>query len=143
MAEDEAVAVGGRPRLRRESSVSIEFAFADLAAVRRLIEAHAVAAGLDEEQRSEAVLAVDEIASNAVRHGGGGGRLDLWHSPGWLWFRVVDRGEGLPDGVGPSLPGPSQPNGRGLWIAKRLADQLTVDSGPDGTTVTGGFLVAA
>jgi anti-sigma regulatory factor (Ser/Thr protein kinase) len=143
MAEDEAVAVGsGRPRVRRGSSVSLEFAFADLASVRHLVDTHAVSAGLDEGQRRDAVLAVDEIASNAVRHGGGSGRLDLWHSPGWLWFRVVDRGDGLPDGVGPSLPGPSQPNGRGLWIAKRLADQLTVDTGPDGTTVTGGFVAA-
>jgi anti-sigma regulatory factor (Ser/Thr protein kinase) len=145
MAEDEAVAVGSgrRPRVMRGSSVSIEFAYADLSAVRRLVEAHALTAGLAESQRRDAVLAVDEIASNAVRHGGGGGRLDLWRSPGWLWFRVVDSGEGLPDGVGPSLPGPAQPNGRGLWIAKRLADQLTVDSGPDGTTVTGGFAAGA
>jgi anti-sigma regulatory factor (Ser/Thr protein kinase) len=142
MADDEAVAVG-RPRVTRGSTITLEFAVADLPTLRRLVEERARTAGLSVAQRQDAVLAVDEIAANAVRHGGGGGRLDLWLAPGWFWFRVADRGDGLPDGVGPSLPEPSQPNGRGLWIAKRLADLLTVDTGPDGTTVTGGFAVAA
>jgi anti-sigma regulatory factor (Ser/Thr protein kinase) len=121
--------------------VSVAFAVDDLPALRRLVNARALSAGLSERRRSDAVLAVDEIASNAVRHGGGSGTLDLWFVQGWLWFRVVDGGAGLPPGGGPALPGPAQANGRGLWIARRVTDRFTVDSGPGGTTVTGAFAV--
>lgn len=140
MDEVEAAGTGGG-RLHKGSAVSVAFASDDLPSLRRLVDAHGHTAGLSATRLQDAVLTVDEIASNAVRHGGGNGRLELWHAPGWFWFRVADDGRGLPRGVRPSLPEPSQPNGRGLWIASRLADQLTVDSGPSGTTVTGAFSV--
>src|SRR5262249_39656663 len=130
-------------RLSVGATVTLAFSSADLAAVRQLVDARARTAGLPVARRQDAVLTVDEIASNAVRHGGGVGRLDVWAGRGWFYFRVADEGHGLPIGVRPALPDPAQPNGRGLWIASRLADQLTVDSGPEGTTVTGAFLVPA
>jgi serine/threonine-protein kinase RsbW len=130
-------------RLSLGATVSVAFGSADLPAVRRLVDAQARSAGLPVGRRQDAVLTIDEIASNAVRHGGGAGRLELWAARGWFCFRVADDGRGLPVGVRPSVPDPAQPNGRGLWIASRLADQLSVDSGPSGTTVTGGFLVPA
>jgi anti-sigma regulatory factor (Ser/Thr protein kinase) len=121
--------------------VSVAFAVDDLPALRRLVDARALSAGLSDRRRGDVVLAVDEIASNAVRHGGGAGTLDLWFAHGWLWFRIVDGGAGLPAGAGRALPEATQANGRGLWIARRVADQFNVDSGPGGTTVTGAFAV--
>jgi serine/threonine-protein kinase RsbW len=130
-------------RLSVGAPVSLDFGSADLPALRQLVDARARSAGLPVARRQDAILTIDEIASNAVRHGGGTGRLELWAARGWFWFRVADDGRGLPVGIRPALPDPAQPNGRGLWIASHLADQLTVDSGPDGTTVTGAFLVRA
>jgi anti-sigma regulatory factor (Ser/Thr protein kinase) len=139
MAEDEAVAVGGRLVANRDRAVSVDFASGDLPALRQLVDAHARRAGLSRAQCQDAVLAVDEIAANAVRHGGGSGTLSLWPAPGWFCFRVQDSGRGLPPDVAPHLPDPAQPNGRGLWIATHLTDELTIHSGPSGTTITGRF----
>ncbi len=128
-------------RLSVGASVSVAFGSGDLPALRQLVETQARTAGLPVARRQDAVLTVDEIASNAVRHGGGAGRLELWAAQGWLCFRIADDGRGLLVGASPGMPDPAEPNGRGLWIATQLADQLTVDSGPTGTTVTGAFLV--
>lgn len=130
-------------RSEQHIAVSVTFSADDLPAVRRIVETQARTAGLPELRRHDLVLAVDEIASNAVRHGGGAGTLDLWVAEGQLWFRVVDSGSGMAPGVRPALPEPTQANGRGLWIAHQVADQFTVDSGPTGTTVTGAFAVPA
>ena len=144
MSENEAVSTTqGRPRRDSPAPVSVSFAPTDLPAVRRLVDAHAHAAGMSRSRRQDAVLAVNEIASNAVRHGGGSGRLDLWFATGWFWFRIADRGVGLPPHTALALPEPSRTNGRGLWIAARVADRFTVDSGPAGTTATGAFAVPA
>ncbi len=52
--------------------------------------------------------------------------------------QVYDPGpapNGLADvGRAPVEPGAS--NGRGLWIIRRLADQLDIVTGPEGTTIT-------
>ena len=79
------------------------------------------------------VLVAHELATNVVRHGGGTGRLRLWREAGRIVCRVSDSGPGLgPTSAEP--PGPSTPGGRGLWIARRLAD-VRIETGPFGTTV--------
>src|ERR1700736_3340522 len=49
-----------------------------LAALRAAVAAHGVQAGLAEGQAGDLVLAVHELAANAVRHGAGNGRLRVW-----------------------------------------------------------------
>ena len=44
-------------------------------AVRRAVERHAARAGLPTRRRADLVLAVNELAANSIRHGGGYGRL--------------------------------------------------------------------
>jgi len=66
------------------------------------------------------VLAVNEVASNAVEHGYGVGLLQIWQQPGRLICEVHDSGslrEPLP-GLRP--PHPNSPRGRGMWIARQL-----------------------
>jgi len=107
-----------------------------VALVRRLVAEHANAAGLGEARRQDFVLAVDEIVTNAVRHGGGGGILEVWLTTERIWFRVSDEGPGL--AVAPVRPpGPSQLGGRGLWIANQITDELTITSDHTGTVVVG------
>jgi anti-sigma regulatory factor (Ser/Thr protein kinase) len=83
------------------------------------------------------VLIAHELASNAVRHGGGTGRLRLWVADGALHCEVSDGGAGLEDpaGAGQSRPAPSLPGGRGLWIARQLSE-LRIATSPSGTTIT-------
>ena len=54
------------------------FAAGDLAGVRRFVARRAQAAGLAASRCDDLVLAVNEVASNSVRHGGGRGTLRIW-----------------------------------------------------------------
>jgi anti-sigma regulatory factor (Ser/Thr protein kinase) len=83
------------------------------------------------------VLAVNEIMTNAVRHGGGSGRIRLWRTAAGLACEISDEGTGAPMGVfnGHQLPPMSATGGRGLWLARHLCDSMDVESGSAGTTV--------
>jgi anti-sigma regulatory factor (Ser/Thr protein kinase) len=92
-------------------------------------------AGLEPEQAEDFVLAVNEVASNAVEHGYGIGLLQLWLPGNQLICEVHDTGvlgEPLP-GLRP--PHPNSPRGRGVWIARQLCDLLHVWSDGEGTHV--------
>ena len=86
------------------------------------------------------VLAVHELAANAVCHGGGAGRLRAWNLAGALYCQVDDGNSpasGQPEGsAGPAAANslPCEP-GHGLWVVQQLADQMQSLSGPDGTSV--------
>jgi serine/threonine-protein kinase RsbW len=123
----------------RDPLVSRSFVGADIPSVRTLVSGLADQAGLGQTRREDFVLAVDEILSNAVRHGGGAGHLELWLADGTIWFRVSDDGPGMAVRPVAQSPTPTQIGGRGLWIAERLSDELRISSGPDGTTVSGAF----
>lgn len=93
--------------------------------------------GLPPERLDSFLVAVNEIMVNAVRHGGGRGRVRLWHG-GDLVCQVDDQGTGFLASSyldQTAAPAPSSPGGRGLWLARHTCDSLAVDSGPSGTTV--------
>ena len=93
------------------------------------------AAQLSQPRAQDFVLAVNEVASNAVEHGYGVGLLQIWQQPGRLICEVHDSGslrEPLP-GLRP--PHPNSPRGRGMWIARQLCDLLHVWSDVRGTHV--------
>jgi anti-sigma regulatory factor (Ser/Thr protein kinase) len=112
----------------------------DAAAVRDL--RHAVArcaarAGLAGSALDDFVLAVNELMTNAVRHGGGLGRLRLWIADGGLVCEVTDEGGGITDAWvdGRRRPAPHVPGGWGLWLARELSRTMTVVTGESGTAV--------
>jgi anti-sigma regulatory factor (Ser/Thr protein kinase) len=106
-----------------------------LTALRRLVSQHAEAAGLDTARTSDLVLAVDEIAANSLRHGGGEGLLRLWHDGDTLLCEVRDRGHIDEPLVGRRRPMPDQPGGRGLWVANQVCDLVQLRSFPSGSAV--------
>ncbi|HUR03118.1 MAG TPA: ATP-binding protein [Nonomuraea sp.] len=114
-----------------------DFDFDTLVAVRRLVERYAERHRLTGPDLYRFVVAVNEITTNAVRHGGGGGRLSLWRAGDRLYCRVTDSGPGLArpyeHGHPPVPPGSS--SGRGLWLARQWVDRLTVESDAHGTSV--------
>lgn len=126
-----------------------EFTAGTLHILREAVLAHATAAGLPEARATDVMLAVHELAANAVRHGGGTGRLRIRIAAGRLHCQVTDPGSAHVNGHLPAAradegggaaaqPWPYQP-GHGLWLVRRAADQLTVTTGPGGSQVTVSF----
>ncbi|MEU7744872.1 ATP-binding protein [Nonomuraea sp. NPDC049158] len=113
------------------------FAQGRITALRRLVSERAAGEGLAGKRLEDFVLAVNEITTNAVLHGGGSGRLRLWWHEDRLWCEVTDEGPGLPPGWTDAAhtPPEHEPRGRGLWLTRLLCDQVTVVSGPGGTSV--------
>ena len=96
-------------------------------------------AGLSESRAADVVLAVHELAANAIRHGAGAGRLRMWNRTRELTCQVDD-GE-PPSGTTASPASPSLPSrpGHGLWVVRQVADRVHVTSGPSGTRVKAVF----
>lgn len=121
-----------------------EFVGGSLYGLRHVVRARAVAAGMSELGARDVMLALNELASNAVRHGGGRGRLRMWGQDGAVCCQVHDAGREPHD----SRPGAREgalvdaatgwpyAHGHGLWLVRLLADQMSVVPGPDGTCVT-------
>lgn len=105
-----------------------EFAYGldDLAAVRSLAMAWARAAGLSAARAADMVLAVNEVASNSVRHGGGSGVLRSWRESGRFVCELSDGGRIDDPLVGRSLPSDDDPDGRGLWLVNQVCDLVQV-----------------
>ncbi len=131
-------AAGRLPTNRRTTTPVLDMTFAagDLIRLRPAVAAYAAELGAG-RRGEDVVLIAHELASNAIRHGGGTGRLRLWRDDYRLLCRVSDTGPGLADvaGAGAELPSAQVPGGRGLWIARRLA-AVRIDSGPKGTVIT-------
>ncbi|MER0244714.1 ATP-binding protein [Streptomyces sp. HSW2009] len=115
-----------------------DFTARDLPLLRVLVEERAAWAGLAEARRGDFVLAVDEIATNAIEHAGGRGHLLLRRIGNELECTISDRGPGFSDAVIPDvLPGlDGAPSGRGLWLTRLVSDRLAVSAGTVGAVVT-------
>ncbi|NES17059.1 MULTISPECIES: ATP-binding protein [Micromonospora] len=103
--------------------------------VRHTLTAAVARAGLSGDEGEDFVLAVHELVTNAVRHGGGSGELRLHRQPGRLTCQVRDHGGGTSADV-PALPNANVPGQRGLWLAHHLTGGLTLDTSPHGLTAT-------
>ncbi|HEX4818393.1 MAG TPA: ATP-binding protein [Nonomuraea sp.] len=117
--------------------LSVEFDEGCLVRIRRAVLACARRHGVSGERLGDYVAAVNECVANAVEHGGGRGRLRMWRQDGRLVCEVADAGPGIPaEALAPTrLPAPWATGGRGLWLMRRLSDEIAFTMGPGGTTV--------
>ena len=108
-----------------------------LVAVRETVAEAARDAGCDTARVEDLVLAVNEVATNAVEHGSGDAHLALWSGPGSreLLCEVHDDGPLTDPLPGLRAPHPADTRGRGLWIARQLCDLLHVWNDGAGTHV--------
>jgi len=103
--------------------------------VRAAVEQAVLTAGYERPRAEDIVLAVNEVATNAVEHGATAAELCLWTGSDGFVCEVHDGGT-----LGDPLPGlraphPSEPRGRGVWIARQLCDSLHVWADRSGTHV--------
>ena len=114
---------------------TLAFGANGLPSVRRLVSREAAAAGFTTRPIAELVFAVNEVATNSVRHGGGSGTLRIWRDGRVLVCEVRDGGH-LDDPLADRRrPAPAQDGGRGLWLANQLCDLVQLRSFSTGTTV--------
>ncbi len=128
------VLTGALPAPPRERD-ELAFTFRGLGAVRSLVSSCADRAGLREDARDDLVLAVNELVTNSVQYGGGGGMLRIWVEPDALVCDVRDHGYIVDPLAGRIAPPVDQHGGRGLWLVNHLCDLVQIRSTPNGTIV--------
>jgi anti-sigma regulatory factor (Ser/Thr protein kinase) len=115
--------------------VELPFTIQDLAALRRLVLREATEASLGVERAHDLVLAMNELATNSLRHGGGAGTLRIWTEAQTLLCEVQDSRHITDPLTGSVPPTPEQPSGRGLWVVNHLCDRVQIHSSPTGSFV--------
>ena len=113
----------------------LAFAMGQLRDVRAFVTHHAAAAGFDAERTSDVVLAVNEVATNSLRHGGQRGTLTVWQEGATLICEVHDTGQITDPLAGRRIPSPAAVGGYGLWLVNHLCDLVQVRTGPGGSVV--------
>jgi anti-sigma regulatory factor (Ser/Thr protein kinase) len=110
----------------------------DFTGLRHSVAEHLAGLGGSADAMEDLHLAIDEMSSNAVRHGGPPVQLQLWASADRVVCTISDRGPGMDDpfaGYGPAHGTDLSRGGMGLWLARQLCDHVDViDDGP-GLTV--------
>lgn len=132
-----------------------EFDPCTLHTLRAKVLVQACRAGLSESRAADVVLAVHELAANAIRHGAGAGRLRVWNLVRELCCQVDDgdppRSEdparhpaGCATGAADAhrqtlMSSMSSAPGHGLWLVRQVGDRMSMVSGPGGTRVMVAF----
>lgn len=86
----------------------------------------------------DVLVAVSEVATNGLIHGAAPVRVRAWHRAGTLIVQADDAGGRPPAptaGYAPPDPAGATPGGRGLWLARQLADTVLVEVRPGRTSV--------
>ena len=117
------------------AAASRVFQAGTLAALRHFVRERAGSAGLNPQITEDLVLAVDELATNSVVHGGGGGILRSWEDGDALICEVSDNGLIADPLVGRQRPASGQIGGYGVWLANQLCDLVQVRSFAGGSAV--------
>ena len=113
----------------------MDFSRSSMRAVRRVVAREAELAGLGVSRREDLVLAVDELTTNSVTHGGGHGSLSVWRTGAAIVCEVRDQGHISDPLAGMRQPPHHQPTGRGLWVVGCLCDRVQIASSPGWTAV--------
>ncbi|GAA3232814.1 sensor histidine kinase [Actinocorallia longicatena] len=80
------------------------------------------------------IMAVNEVATNIIKHGGGSGSLLVWSDGGAVICDLLDPVGRVEDRfLGFLPPSPDQPSGAGMWMVRQLCDLVEIRSGGTGT----------
>lgn len=124
------------PALLGPPDLRMTFSAWQLHEVRAAVEEALRVADYGRSRAEDLVLAVNEVATNAVEHGAPEAELAIWTGAGGqVVCEVHDRGMLADPLPGLQAPHPSDPRGRGVWIARQLCDSLHVWADRRGTHV--------
>ncbi|GAB1644746.1 ATP-binding protein [Krasilnikovia sp. MM14-A1259] len=109
----------------------------DITTLRHEVSDRLTVAGCTGDRLHGFVLAVNEVITNVVLHAGGQGRIVVRLTAGSAWCTVTDSGPGIPERFlgRPGVPEAFEVGGRGIWLAHQLCDEVTMATGPIGTTI--------
>jgi len=117
----------------RPAPYLIRFSVGDLRRVRQETARWMATTGLTSGRVADFVIAVSEIATNAVRYGSPQAQLELRSGTGNTVLAVVRDTGRWETGV---RPGEAEGRGRmGLALARRICDEVDILTGLSGTTV--------
>lgn len=106
----------------------------DLHFLREAVASDPVAATLSPERRADLVFVVNEVATNAVRHGDGVCTTRVWRDRHTVVAELSCTSR-LDAAAGRLPPSPDALAGRGLWLVNQLCDLVELRSAEGGTTV--------
>ncbi|CAL9668565.1 anti-sigma factor RsbA family regulatory protein [Streptomyces sp. enrichment culture] len=113
----------------------LAFGSAELPEARRFAVDRAAALGLTGRRLQDAELAVSELTTNSVVHGGGAGTVAVWAEAGQVVCEVRDAGRITDPLAGRRPPEHGQIGGRGLLLVHYVADLVRVHTTDEGTAV--------
>lgn len=112
----------------------IAFERGGLDAVRAFVSRHAAAAGLERSRTEDLVMAVNEVATNTLRHAGGRGLLRVWRDEA-IVCEVRDDGRIVEPLVGRVRPRAEREDGFGLWLVNQTCDLVQIRTLASGSVV--------
>ena len=125
-----------RAPLARPPADAAEKYFKSASEARRFVADRAKSAGLTTDKVRDAELAANEVAANVFKHAAEVARVRAWPEGDVFVFDIDDTGRGIEDPFpGYAIPEPTAPNGRGLLMARRLADVVEARTTPTGAIV--------
>jgi anti-sigma regulatory factor (Ser/Thr protein kinase) len=128
----DALLAGDLPEPRVPPHV-VQFTSDSFRAIRELVARQADQEGLSRSRSDDLVLAVQEVVTNSVRHGGGSGTLRLWTDRAEIICEVSDDGRINDPLADRRLPADDRSGGWGLWLANQLCDLVQLRTGPAGS----------
>jgi anti-sigma regulatory factor (Ser/Thr protein kinase) len=114
---------------------TLSFGADDLRLVRDHVAGHVVASGMSASRGFDLLVAVSEVATNSLVHGGGHGELRVWHDGGSIVCELSDDGRLANPLAGRETPEADADGNRGLWIANQLCDLVQIRVFDTGTVV--------
>ncbi|MEU6646366.1 sensor histidine kinase [Saccharomonospora sp. NPDC046836] len=132
-APDDVLATANVPLVAPPEAAAMAFALDGLARARRFAVDLAKTAGLKGDRLDDLALAVGELTSNSVQHGGGSGVLRVWSNHDEVICEVTDAGRVTDPLAGRRPASPGQVGGRGLLLVNCVADLVRTYYGPGGT----------
>ena len=118
-----------------EEPEELSFETDEMRLVRAFVAEWAAGQGMSDERTMDLVLAVSELATNSVVHGGGRGTLRAWQENGSLMCEVHDAGRLQHPLAGRERPRADQASGRGLWLVNHVCDLVQMRTSPQGNVV--------
>ncbi|MEW1648098.1 anti-sigma factor RsbA family regulatory protein [Streptomyces sp. NPDC091219] len=130
-----ALARCNEPLPHPPDAASIAFDAGELPKSRYFAVQEAERLGLEGVRLQDLTLAVAELTTNSVLHGGGCGTLRIWAEDERIVCEVHDRGRFIDALAGRRPASRDQPGGRGLLLVHHVSDLVRVHTAPDGTTI--------